>query len=92
MPDVGVVLGDKPNEPVLTTPPFLCIEILFPSDSRNRVLNRIADFLAFGVPYVWVIDTETRRAWVQTAGSEQEVLDGVLKAGHCEVPLLELFD
>ena len=92
LPDVCVVLGDKPNEPVLTSPPFLCIEILSPSDNRKRVLARIADFLAFGVPYVWVIDTETRQAWVHTAGAEQEVLDGVLRAGHCEVPLAELFD
>ncbi len=92
IPDICVVLGPRPTEPVLTSPPFLCIEVLSPSDLRSRVQQRIDEFLLFGVPTVWLVDPLTRRAWIYSEGSEIEVEDGTLRAGHIEVPLAELFD
>src|SRR5216684_3733424 len=53
VPDVCVVLGE-PDGQIFRLPPFLCIEILSPEDRMKRVQERIDDYLAMGVPYVWV--------------------------------------
>jgi Uma2 family endonuclease len=93
VPDVCVVLGE-PREQVLTKPPFLCIEILSPEDRLSRVEQRVDDYLAMGVPYVWVLDPATRRAFsITPAEGWREVKDGVLRtAGPAiEVPLAEIF-
>lgn len=78
IPDVSVVLGDT-KEQVLTKAPFLCIEILSPEDQWARVKERINDFLAMGVGYVWVIDAQTSQAYIATpVEGLREVKDGVL--------------
>lgn len=93
IPDVCIVLGDT-EEQILTKPPFLCIEILSPDDRWVRVKARINDFLEMGVPYVWVVDSQTRQAYVATpAEGLREVKDGVLRTENptFHVPLSELF-
>ncbi|HEV3332780.1 MAG TPA: Uma2 family endonuclease [Bryobacteraceae bacterium] len=72
VPDVCVVVGDEPEEQVFTAPPFLCIEILSPEDRASRVHEKLADYLAFGVPYVWVIDPRQRRAYIYTKSCMHE--------------------
>ena len=93
VPDVCVTVGE-PGEEMLTKPPFICIEILSPEDRMSRVEVRINDYLAMGVPYVWVLDPETRQAFAATAATGlQEVKIGVLKTEKpaLEVPLGEIF-
>src|ERR1017187_8863429 len=78
VPDICVVLGAT-EEQVLTKPPFLCIEIVSPEDRMSRVQERIADYLTMGVPYVWLLDPVTRRAYVATsAAGLREVTSDVL--------------
>ena len=93
VPDICVVAGPAPSEQIFTHPPFLCIEILSPEDRMSRLLQKIEDYLAFGVRYVWVIDPQTRRAWVHTAGVMHEVQDGILRTEqpNIQVPLNEIF-
>jgi Uma2 family endonuclease len=94
VPDICVVLGAKPTEQILTKPPFLCIEILSPEDRMRRVKIRIADYLAMGVPYVWVLDPQTRQAYVATPTKAlREVKTGTLRTENpvLEVPLAEVF-
>jgi Uma2 family endonuclease len=67
VPDVCVVAGQKPAEQTLTKPPMLCIEILSPEDTMSRTLDRVNDFLTFGVSHVWVLDPRTKRAYDYTA-------------------------
>ncbi len=77
-PDLCVFLSD-PHERVPSTPPFLCIEILSPEDRMSRVEVRINDYLAMGVPYVWILDPETRQAFTATAAEGlREVKSGTL--------------
>ena len=60
----------------------------------SRVEVRINDYLAMGVPYVWVLDPETKQAFTATAATGlQEVKSGVLKAENpgIEIPLGEIF-
>ncbi len=91
IPDLCIVLGDT-DEQILTKPPFLCIEILSPDDRWVRVKERINDFLAMGVPYVWVIDPNTKQTYIATpAEGLREVKDGILRTENpaFHVPLSE---
>jgi Uma2 family endonuclease len=56
IPDVCVMALPYRSEPVLTTPPHLIIEILSPDDETADTLARVADYLRFGVPHVWIAD------------------------------------
>jgi Uma2 family endonuclease len=93
VPDVCVTVGE-PGEEVLTKAPFICIEILSPEDRMSRVEARINDYLAMGVPYVWVLDPQTKQAFTATAATGlQEVKSGLLQTEKpaLEVPLGEIF-
>jgi len=93
VPDVCVVIGAEPEGRFLTTPPFLCIEVLSPEDRLSRTQQKIDDYLRFGVPYVWLVDPYERRAWIYTQDSIREVRDGFLRTADPEwmVPLAEIF-
>lgn len=93
VPDICIVLGEVPDEAVFTTPPFLCIEILSPEDRASRMEHRIADYLAFGVANIWVIDPWNRRAFVYTQHGMREAHE-VLETENpkISIPLAEVFD
>lgn len=91
IPDITVV-KQRPAGGIIKEPPFLCIEILSPDDRMQQMQERIDDYLAFGVPYVWLIHPVTRRVFVYTPEGSREVKDGVLttKDPEIRVPLSEL--
>ncbi len=93
VPDVCVVLGGKPKSKAIKEPPFLIIEVLSPDDRVADLQERLADYFAFGVKYVWVVNPETRRGFIHTAQSSREARDGFLRTQHPEikVPLNQLF-
>jgi Uma2 family endonuclease len=94
VPDVAVVLEPGPFAAILRQPPFICIEILSPEDRLARIRKRIDDFLAFGVPHIWVIDAESRCAFTYTSEGLREVKDGILRTSNPEIflPLAEVFE
>src|SRR5580698_3883641 len=71
VPDVCVILG-PPAEQIFRKPPFIVIEILSPDDRLSQMQERMDDYLDFGVPYVWLIDPQTRKAWRYTPGAITE--------------------
>ena len=93
IPDVCIVLG-KATEQIFRTPPFLCVEILSPEDRMKRVRERIDDYLAMGVSYVWVLDPSGPRVYVATpAAGLYEFKDDALRTESpaLELPLAEVF-
>jgi len=84
VPDICVTLGE-PEEQVFAGPPFLCIEILSPEDRAGRIQRKIADFLKFGVRYIWVIEPRTREAFIHTATGMHAVKDGVLRTSDPDI-------
>ena len=59
----------------------------------SRMQVKIDDYLAFGVSYVWVIDPQTRKAWIYAADLIREVRDGQLRTERPDiaVPLDSFF-
>jgi Uma2 family endonuclease len=93
IPDICVTLGE-PNEEILRQPPFICIEVLSPGDRWPRIQQRIDDYLAMGVPYVWVLDPSAKTAYAATPSARtQQVTGSVLKTLNpsVELPLSEIF-
>jgi Uma2 family endonuclease len=92
VPDITILAGPRPSGGVITEPPFLCVEILSPSDRVVEMQERIGDYLNFGVRYVWLIDPRTGLTFVHTPDGIQEVKNGILstKNPDIEVSLSEL--
>jgi Uma2 family endonuclease len=90
VPDVCVLIG-KPTGPILRVPPFICIEVLSPEDRLSRMSQKVSDYLRFGVPYVWILDPETHKAWRCTPGAMVEVSELRTENPTLVVPLEELF-
>ena len=93
VPDVVIVRGGRPSGRVIIAPPEVAVEVLSPEDRAADVQDRIDDYLRFGVPVVWLIDPERKRAWIHTLEGAREALDRVLRnaAGDLEVPLSAVF-
>jgi len=93
VPDICVYAGPEPDEQIFTSPPFLCIENLSPEDRMSRMQQKIDDYLAFGVRYVWVVDPQTRKAWIYTSEGSREVRNGMLRTENPEIsiPLAAVF-
>jgi Uma2 family endonuclease len=91
VPDVCVFLGE-PQEQIPSVPPFICIEVLSPEDRVLPLHDKIADYLNFGVPYVWLLDPQTRQAWRCTKGAMVEVSELRTENPTMVVPLADLFD
>lgn len=92
VPDICV--ADAAEEPILTKPPYLCVEVLSPEDRMSRVQVRIRDYFAMGVPCVWVLDPETHQAFISTPDEGlREVKNGILATANpmLEVRLEEVF-
>ena len=68
--DLCLVRRDLPMEPIVRTPPVLCVEILSRDDRMTEIQERVDDYFGMGVRAVWVIDPRRRRAYLaQTDGS-----------------------
>ena len=87
IPDICLLAANDDHE-VTQNPPLLCIEVLSPEDRWSRVEVRLRDYLAFGVPTVWVIDPYSSRAWMGTQQPEMaEAKDGILRSANLNLEL-----
>ena len=67
-----------PREQIITHPPLLVIEIQSPEDTLRRTVAKAAEYLAFGIEHVWVIDPAARVAYRGTADGLELVRTGEL--------------
>jgi Uma2 family endonuclease len=68
VPDLCVMALPYQRESVFSHPPHLIIEILSPDDEPAEMLEKIADYLKFGVPHIWIPDPYRHR--LQVAGRD----------------------
>jgi Uma2 family endonuclease len=94
IPDVCVLGQGAPREEIITHPPLLCVEILSKDDSMSGIMERVEEYLAMGVRYVWAIDPWRHRGYECTKEDGiREPKDGVLRTRSPElsVALTTLF-
>ena len=93
VPDVIVLKLPQPDEAVVSSPPFICIEILSPDDSMEDMQERIEDCLRFGVPHVWIISPRHRKAYVASSSGIAEAAGALgTKDPQIDVPISALFE
>jgi Uma2 family endonuclease len=75
VPDVTIIDRTESVEQILAKPPLAVIEVLSPEDTWPRTEERIADYLAFGIAYIWILEPSTQQAWAVSAeeGRRQKV-------------------
>ena len=93
VPDLAILRVGAPKEPILTHPPLLVIEIQSPEDTLRRVAEKSAEYLAFGIEHVWVIDPYARVAYRGTTQGLELVRSGELSipGSPIRIVLDELF-
>jgi Uma2 family endonuclease len=78
-PDLMLFAESVPFEKLglkfVTRLPQLVVEVLSPTDQLTRVNRRVKQYLARGVPLVWLVDPEVRSVTVYQRGQEHRVLD-----------------
>src|SRR5580700_3442667 len=85
IPDVCVT-AHEPTTEVFETPPLICIEILSRRDEISNVLEKLEEYAAAGVRYIWLVDPRRKKAFAYD-GVLREVTPGFATT---EEPLLEL--
>jgi Uma2 family endonuclease len=60
VPDVCVLPVPEPDEQIFTQPPHICVEVLSPKDTFPKLQERLDDYLAMGVPNIWLLDPASR--------------------------------
>jgi Uma2 family endonuclease len=91
--DICLISKEAPVEQIPSRPPMLCIEIWAPDDRMIRMEQRIGDYLAMGVPCVWIFDPEDRSVLECTPSGRRVVTETELKLAntHVLINLPELF-
>jgi Uma2 family endonuclease len=58
-----------------------------PEDRLSALRKKIGDYLNLGIPNVWPIDPQERRAWIETREGSFESGDLVQRASDSELTL-----
>lgn len=93
VPDVAVRRKDRIQDPYPTEPIHLCIEILSPDDRMSEMIAKGEEYLAWGVPMVWIIDPVNQVAWEFSLNRplHEVPVGGSLTAPEITIPLAEIF-
>jgi Uma2 family endonuclease len=90
VPDVCVVTerpDGKTGRRIVTRPPYLCIEILSPEDTAVETMDKIREYLNFGIAWVWVIDPVSLTGQVHSQGSVVSVEDRIFSTHRFSIDL-----
>jgi len=77
LPDVCVLLT-APKTKYLLDAAFLVIEILSEDDRMTKVMEKLEEYEAKGVPNIWLIDPRLRKMSIYSGGNLHEVRGDVI--------------
>ena len=85
---------DLAREQIIRHAPPLCIEVLSPEDTFSRTQAKCRDYLAMGVPEVWIFDPEERKAYIVRDDVMIEQSTGALRLAGTpvQISIKELFE
>ena len=66
--DLAVYANQEPAEELPRELPLVVIEIVSPDDRHEDIMTRLAEFQAWGVPHVWLVDPGLQRLYVYHNG------------------------
>lgn len=69
-PTEVVAVQNDDETTLLDGVPTLAVEILSPNDTQDQIEEKIDDYLAAGVPIVWIVNTHRRTVTVNRPGQE----------------------
>ena len=90
VPDVCVVTEKPEGEPgrrIVTRPPYLSVEILSPEDTVVETLEKVREYLHFGVAWVWVIDPVSLTGQVHSVNGVVTVEDRIFSTDRFRIDL-----
>ena len=94
IPDIAVQQREiARKEKYAFTPLLLAIEIRSPEDKWSEIFEKFEDYHIWGVPYCWLFDPETERAWTYHKDEDFEEVTGKgqVQAGDIQLSLAEIF-
>jgi Uma2 family endonuclease len=93
VPDVAVQKLSELQEPYPIKPVHLCVEVMSPEDRFSETVAKCEEYHAWGVPYCWILDPESRQCWQYHAGGRpnQVPTEGRIAAGPVVIGYSELF-
>ena len=92
--DLCVVRRGIGKEPIVRTPPLLCVEVLSRDDRMSEIQERVDDYLQMGTSAVWVVDPRRRKAFVSLREGLLEPAGEFLlvRGTEISVPVQAIFD
>ncbi len=91
IPDVAAE-REMPETRFLRTPPLIAVEILSREDRAGEIADKIDDYLAFGIPNIWLVDPRRRHVMVySSAGARLCTGEVATTDGTVVIPLKEIF-
>jgi Uma2 family endonuclease len=91
IPDICVMAGTQPKESVPDQPPLVALEILSTDDRHTDLMQKLEEYLVWGVPNIWVIDPATQRFSIYTELGLQNVSSFSLAGYPFQLAPAELF-
>jgi len=93
VPDVLVTRAEDKFERYVTQPPLIAVEILSPEDTLTAMRAKAAEYRAFGIENIWIIDPDARIVYIYASGSLEQVRTDelVVPGTPIRVVLSELF-
>jgi Uma2 family endonuclease len=88
VPDLTILRAGLPRERILTRPPLLAIEIQSPEDTLRRTAAKAAEYLAFGLGHVWIIDPNARVGYRGTADGLELARSGELAIAETPIRIV----
>jgi Uma2 family endonuclease len=67
IPDVSVFYPTEPQGRVPDTPPLVAVEVLSLDDKMTKVREKLAEYSAWGVTHVWLVDPHSKRMYTWNA-------------------------
>lgn len=92
IPDLSVHWPTPPTQAVPATPPLIVIEVLSPDDRMSRVIEKLQEYVAWGVPHVWFVDPYKRELAVFDRGGLHFVKEFVVPETSRRLTVADLFD
>jgi Uma2 family endonuclease len=86
IPDVAVTLR-RPEGRFITEAPYIAIEILSEEDRVSRLIEKVKEYAAMGVPNIWVFDPRLKQMFVFRGNGLQEIEGDTISTGE---PCIEL--